>query len=147
MPDRAPRDGRDGRDGLDGLDGLSAYELAKATGYRGTLAEWLASLRGVPGAKGDPGRDGEPGARGDKGDPGDRGEKGDPGERGAPGIDGKDGSAAPLVPWSALVERLQNKRVKRVRMKPIDNSSPGVAIDPTYDGEGLIVAAYIAPLT
>lgn len=50
-----------------GVRGLSAYEVAVAAGYKGTQAEWLASLKGATGAKGDKG---DTGAKGDKGDPG-----------------------------------------------------------------------------
>ena len=38
--------GADGLDGVDGSDGLSAYDIAVAEGYSGTVAEWLASLIG-----------------------------------------------------------------------------------------------------
>ncbi len=34
------------RNGIDGVNGKSAYELAVENGYKGTLLEWLASLRG-----------------------------------------------------------------------------------------------------
>jgi hypothetical protein len=50
-----------------GETGKSAYELAVATGFVGTLEEWLASLKGV---KGDQGLQGPPGPQGLKGDPG-----------------------------------------------------------------------------
>ncbi|ATD65338.1 hypothetical protein [Neisseria weixii] len=43
---------------LKGSDGLSAYELAKQQGFGGSLEEWLQSLHG---------RNGEPGGQGDKG--------------------------------------------------------------------------------
>ena len=42
-------------------DGASAYDLAVANGYTGTLTEWLASLKG---GKGDPGLEGDPGPEG-----------------------------------------------------------------------------------
>ena len=38
--------------GLPGSDGKSAYQLAVSEGFEGTEAEWLASLRGVPGDDG-----------------------------------------------------------------------------------------------
>jgi len=37
-----------------GPQGKSAYEVAKAAGYPGTEAQWLASLKGDPGAPGAP---------------------------------------------------------------------------------------------
>ncbi|MBO7413186.1 MAG: hypothetical protein J6U20_05925 [Fibrobacter sp.] len=63
-------DGKDGKDGLKGdkgdpgvkgdsgaagAAGLSAYEIAKAGGFKGTEEEWIESLKGTPGAKGDSG--------------------------------------------------------------------------------------------
>jgi len=69
----AGTDGKDGKDGKDGLKGdkgnpgvkgdsgvagaagLSAYEIAKAGGFKGTEEEWIESLKGTPGAKGDSG--------------------------------------------------------------------------------------------
>ena len=38
-----------GKDGTDGEPGTSAYEIAVAGGYRGTVEEWLESLRGAEG--------------------------------------------------------------------------------------------------
>ena len=99
--------------------GKSAYEIAKENGFNGTETEWLASLKGEPGAAGASGKDGENGktpyvgdngnwyigaddtgkpsrgAKGDKGEKGDtgaqgiQGEKGDKGDTGAAGADGK----------------------------------------------------------
>ena len=66
----AGADGKDGKDGLKGdkgdpgvkgdsgaagAAGLSAYEIAKAGGFKGTEEEWIESLKGTPGAKGDSG--------------------------------------------------------------------------------------------
>lgn len=64
--------GRDGRPGMDGPRGKSAYELAVAKGFAGTMEEWLAGLKGEPGTdgisvKGDPGPRGPPGPQGDIG--------------------------------------------------------------------------------
>ena len=42
-------DGADGVDGRDGANGKSAYELAQAAGFEGTLEEWLVSLVGAKG--------------------------------------------------------------------------------------------------
>jgi hypothetical protein len=50
--------GKDGADGKDGKDGLSAYELAVENGFTGTLAEWLASLKGKDGENGVDGKNG-----------------------------------------------------------------------------------------
>lgn len=62
--------GADGEDGIDGVDGASAYQLALAGGFVGTLPEWLASLEGPEGPQG---IQGEPGVQGDPGEPGEDG--------------------------------------------------------------------------
>lgn len=75
--------------------GKSAYEIAKENGFDGTEAEWLASLKGEPGAAGTNGKDGENGktpyvgengnwyiGANDTGKPS-RGAKGEPGKDGA----------------------------------------------------------------
>lgn len=56
--------GAQGPKGDIGADGKSAYELAKADGYAGTLTEWLASLKGEPGPAGPQGEKGNDGAAG-----------------------------------------------------------------------------------
>ena len=92
--------------------GKSAYEIAKENGFNGTEAEWLASLKGEPGAAGASGKDGENGktpyvgdngnwyigaddtgkpSRGAKGDKGEKGEKGDTGAQGIQGEQGIQG--------------------------------------------------------
>lgn len=43
------------------LGPVTAYAIAVANGFAGTVTEWLASLRGDKGEKGDPGAKGEPG--------------------------------------------------------------------------------------
>lgn len=39
-----------------GSDGKSAYEIAVSMGFKGTIEEWLASLKGEPGEPGEPGK-------------------------------------------------------------------------------------------
>ena len=97
--------------------GKSAYEIAKENGFNGTEAEWLASLKGEPGAAGASGKDGENGktpyvgdngnwyigaddtgkpsrgAKGDKGEKGDTGAQGIQGEKGDTGAQGPQGAA------------------------------------------------------
>ncbi|HHU84247.1 MAG TPA: hypothetical protein GXZ23_03640 [Clostridiales bacterium] len=51
------KDGVDGKNGQKGRNGLSAYELAVANGYMGTLDEWLESLRAD--SNGQDGKDGK----------------------------------------------------------------------------------------
>lgn len=57
-------DGKQGEPGQDGIPGKSAYETAVECGFIGTEAEWVASLKGIPGEDGNPGSDGEPGEDG-----------------------------------------------------------------------------------
>ena len=95
--------------------GKSAYEIAKENGFNGTEAEWLASLKGEPGAAGASGKDGENGktpyvgdngnwyigaddtgkpsrgAKGEKGEKGDTGAQGIQGEQGIQGVQGEKG--------------------------------------------------------
>lgn len=52
------QNGQNGEQGIPGVDGLSAYEIAKAGGYTGTEAEWIASLKGAKGDQGNPGQQG-----------------------------------------------------------------------------------------
>lgn len=51
----------DARGECRGAAGLSAYQLAVAEGFSGTLTEWLASLQGPKGSDGKDGAKGEPG--------------------------------------------------------------------------------------
>ena len=95
--------------------GKSAYEVAVENGFSGTETEWLASLKGEPGAAGASGKDGEDGktpyvgdngnwyigaddtgkpsrgAKGDKGEKGDKGAQGIQGEQGIQGVQGGKG--------------------------------------------------------
>jgi len=77
--------GKQGEPGNPGTDGASAYELAQALGYEGTLEQWLDSLHG------EDGKDGAPGADGKDGIDGKDGANGINGADGAPGKDGEDG--------------------------------------------------------
>ena len=53
--------------GGNGANGLSAYELAVQNGFRGTLAQWLDSLKGKDGLDGRDGVDGKDGRDGKDG--------------------------------------------------------------------------------
>ena len=68
--------GTTGATGANGADGQSAYELAVADGFVGSLSEWLSSLVGPAGADGA------------------AGPMGDPGPAGSDGVDGADGASA-----------------------------------------------------
>lgn len=63
-----------------GTPGKSAYEVATANGFVGTVQQWLASLKGA---------DGAPGANGSNG------------LDGAPGVNGKDAPVYQSIPGSA----------------------------------------------
>lgn len=78
-----------GPPGAEGPPGTSAYQLAVATGFTGTEAEWIASLHG------------DPGAAGPAGPPGPAGDTGDVGPAGAPGAPGAPGPAGPAGPSGA----------------------------------------------
>ncbi|MCB2411782.1 collagen-like protein [Demequina sp. TTPB684] len=78
--------GIDGAPGADGADGLSAFEVAQANGFVGTVTEWLVSLEGPQG---------DPGPAGPQGDSGPQGEPGINGADGADGIGVPDATAAP----------------------------------------------------
>lgn len=56
--------------GARGKPGKSAYELWLENGNKGTIEDFLNSLRGKDGKQGKPGRPGTPGEKGEKGDPG-----------------------------------------------------------------------------
>lgn len=92
-----------------GLNGLSAYEVAVAEGFPGTISEWVLSLKGRDGNDGSQGERGLQGLPGNDGRtpikdidyfdgaPGTPGAKGDKGEKGDPGINGLDGSDATVT--------------------------------------------------
>jgi len=73
------------------ITGKSAYDVAVDSGFVGTDAEWLLSLKGDTGSKGDQGEKGDKGDAGDQGIQGDKGEKGDTGEKGEQGMKGDTG--------------------------------------------------------
>ena len=70
---------------IKGADGKSAYELAVEQGYEGTIAEWLASLKGERGEQGIQGERGEQGIQGERGEQGIQGIQGETGPKGDTG--------------------------------------------------------------
>ena len=99
-----------------GSEGSSAYEIAVANGFVGTVDEWLTSLEGKDGADGARGRAGSDGSggsgagpqgetglqgiqgiQGDQGDQGDQGVKGVKGDQGVQGVKGDQGDAGPTI--------------------------------------------------
>ncbi|MGA5635063.1 GDSL-type esterase/lipase family protein [Streptomyces lydicamycinicus] len=83
----------DGTPGVQqGPAGASAYELAVANGYTGTVTQWLTSLIGPAGATG------PTGATGATGPAGPAGVTGDQGPTGATGAQGPTGATGPQPP-------------------------------------------------
>ena len=74
-----------------GGGGASAYEVAVSQGFRGSEAEWLASLVGPKGETGLTGPQGPQGPKGDTGDIGPAGPQGPQGETGPQGPQGEQG--------------------------------------------------------
>lgn len=97
--------------GTPGADGKSAYDIAVANGFVGTVAAWLSSLKGEKGDTGAKGATGSAGAKGDtgsqglKGDTGAKGEKGDTGAKGADGF----GTQTQYDDIISRLEALENK--------------------------------------
>jgi hypothetical protein len=156
------RDGRDGARGFPGLDGQSAYELACDAGFRGSPAEYLASLRGLDGQDVDReqlaadvreqvrrsvdeiprplnGKDGKDGA---PGEPGPRGQKG---ADGRDGKDGRDATAPPAVPWAAVFQRDALGKTLHVDVRSADASLQAWRITPSHV-DGLMASALISPI-
>lgn len=84
--------GAQGAQGPAGADGASAYALAVAQGYAGTLPQWLASLVGAQGPQGPAGNDGAAGPQGAQGPAGADGADGDQGPQGIQGVQGPAGA-------------------------------------------------------
>jgi hypothetical protein len=86
-----------GLQGAQGATGPSAYKLAVRGGYKGTLRQWLASLKGPKGKTGatGPGSTGPAGPKGDTGATGPAGPKGDTGATGPAGPKGDTGATGP----------------------------------------------------
>ena len=102
-------DGIDGINGTNGIDGLTAYEIAVANGFTGTIEEWLGSLVGATGATGPKGDTGDTGPQGLQGEQGIQGLTGDTGPAGADGINGTDGiSFTWKGEWSPTVQYYTN---------------------------------------
>ncbi len=81
--------------GADGADGASAYEVAVASGFVGTEAQWLASLVGPQGPQGPQGIQGVQGVQGETGPQGPQGIQGETGPQGPQGIQGDTGPQGP----------------------------------------------------
>lgn len=87
--------------GAKGDAGASAYEVAVASGFVGTEAAWVASLKGAQGDRGNTGPKGNDGMQGPIGFTGSIGPQGAPGPRGEQGLigpEGKQGLTGPAGP-------------------------------------------------
>ena len=84
-----------------GSEGSSAYEIAVANGFVGTVDQWLTSLEGADGARGRAGSDGSGGSgagpQGETGLQGIQGIQGDQGVQGVQGVQGDTGPAGPTI--------------------------------------------------
>lgn len=69
-----------------GEPGLSAYQVWLQDGNKGSIHDFLASLKGDKGDKGDPGQQGIQGEQGLPGTPGKQGIQGEQGKQGEPGL-------------------------------------------------------------
>lgn len=92
------------------VPGDSAYEVAVAAGFAGTVAQWLASLVGPQGVKGDTGATGPQGATGLQGPQGTQGPAGTPGV--VQSVNGK--SQAAVVLAAADVGAVANNGYSRM---------------------------------
>ena len=98
------------------LEGDSAYEVACANGFRGSEAEWLASLKG---------KDGKNGRNGTNGKDGVDGIDGKNGEDGKNGVDGKDGKSAYTIACENGFVGTESEWIES--LKGADGTSVGVA--------------------
>lgn len=105
----------------------SAYDIARRRGFRGSEADWLASLRGLQGEAGETGPAGPPGPQGEPGPQGAPGEPGPQGPRGVPGPPGKDGLEGPPGPPA-------------VALLP-------AAMDPVLDSDGRLLSCRITTVS
>ena len=122
------QNGQNGEQGIPGVDGLSAYEIAKAGGYTGTEAEWIASLKGAKGDKGEPGANGlsayeiakAGGYTGTEAEwiaslKGAKGDQGNPGQQGANGLSAYEiavanGFTGTQAQWLATLQGIQGEQ-------------------------------------
>ena len=75
--------GEQGPQGIQGIPGKSAFELWSEAGNKGTMQDFLNSMKAIKGDKGE------------KGDQGERGPAGPQGPQGIQGVAGKDGATGP----------------------------------------------------
>lgn len=111
--------GAKGDKGDKGDTGLSAFQIAVQDGFKGTEAQWLASLKGATGPKGDTGSVGPTGPVGPKGA---TGPKGDTGATGPAGPKGDTGAVGPQGPAgsTAIATQTANGLMSAVDKKKFD---------------------------
>ena len=134
--------------GIVGPDGLSAYQVAIAEGFNGTVTEWLDSLQGEQGIQG------PKGDTGDQGPQGIQGIQGIQGEQGIQGIGAIVSTSAPSTPdlgdaWYDISAPDQGLYVWDGAtwlnsMGPnIDTTATGVDITGTLTSDGLGVSGLV----
>ena len=138
-PGKDGQRGADGAPGKDGADGQSAYDLALKEGFKGTLKDWLTSLKG---ADGKPGRDGQ---NGKDGAPGKDGQPGQPGADGAPGKDGKDGKDGLNGHSVWLATGDANERLVKFSTSQIEHAE-GEKVQPVV-GDLFIIKGFLTVIT
>lgn len=112
-----------------GGGGASAYEVAVANGYPGTVTQWLNDLKGAPGANGTNGAAGPQGPQGPAGPAGSTGPAGPQGPAGAAGAAG-----APADPYPSITN------ITRVGGFITGYSENGVAVTVSRNTEGRVVS-------
>lgn len=138
-------------------NGLSAYEVAVAEGYEGTVDEWLASLvgpqgpqgpqgatgaTGPQGPKGDTGATGATGPKGDKGDTGatgPQGPKGDKGDKGDTGATGATGPQGPQGPAGSDASVTEANITAALGYTPVSPTQLAGKQDALTAGEGIVI--------
>ena len=138
-------------------NGLSAYEVAVAEGYEGTVDEWLASLvgpqgpqgpqgatgaTGPQGPKGDTGATGATGPKGDKGDTGatgPQGPKGDKGDKGDTGATGATGPQGPQGPAGSDASVTAANITAALGYTPVSPTQLDGKQDTLTAGEGIVI--------
>ena len=141
-------------------NGLSAYEVAVAEGFEGTVDEWLASLvgpqgpqgpqgatgaTGPQGPKGDTGATGATGPKGDKGDTGatgpqgPKGDKGDKGDTGATGATGPTGPQGPQGPAGSDADVTAANITAALGYAPVSPTQLAGKQDTLTAGEGITI--------
>lgn len=118
--------------GEKGDRGFSAYEVWLKAGNRGTVRDYLKSLKGKDGEDGKNGKDGKDGSDGLKGENGKEGKSGKDGRDGVDGLDGEDGKSA----YEIWLEQ-GNEGTKQEFLDSLKGKDGKNATAPMYHGNAL----------